>query len=312
MTNFINNISATNNNAIKVVTHDGQFHADDVLCLALLKEEFPEVDFEVKRSRKDEDIQKADIVFDVGKKDLITENKIMVDHHQMDEQNENGWYENGFKKAAVGKLAEIIFKNEDPRFTGRLRDKLLYGIELQDNGETKEEHAMRYKNLLSFVNDMNGTWKESIYGPEQDKRFLECVEMAQVIYRHVKKVIKADIESLALAHKLEEHLKKEPEYVVVNQYFPGWISTVAKHNNTHNPKVITKLGVVKSSDTQWNVQVVPKSEIPGVFGSHIDLPKEWLDNPPEGNIFVHPKLFISGWKTREAAENAAKLVLDIK
>jgi uncharacterized UPF0160 family protein len=56
---------------LRVVTHDGAFHADDVFAIAtiILAHPFPEgpVSVNVVRSRKPAVLDKADILVDVGK-----------------------------------------------------------------------------------------------------------------------------------------------------------------------------------------------------------------------------------------------------
>ena len=61
------------------VTHSGKFHADDVLAWALILEFFaPEAT--LKRTRNEDEIKKADIVFDVG--GIFDPQTMRFDHHQ--------------------------------------------------------------------------------------------------------------------------------------------------------------------------------------------------------------------------------------
>ena len=49
---------------LKAVTHNGIFHADDIFSAAILLKVFP--DISIYRTRDQDQIDKADIVFDVG------------------------------------------------------------------------------------------------------------------------------------------------------------------------------------------------------------------------------------------------------
>ena len=63
---------------MKVATHDGKFHADDVFATALLKHLYPDV--EIIRSRDPKILATADLRYDVGGKYYA--NTYDFDHHQ--------------------------------------------------------------------------------------------------------------------------------------------------------------------------------------------------------------------------------------
>ena len=63
---------------MKIVTHDGKFHSDDVFGGGLLKLIYPDVN--ITRTRDKEQINLADIVFDVGFE--LDSSKSRYDHHQ--------------------------------------------------------------------------------------------------------------------------------------------------------------------------------------------------------------------------------------
>ena len=67
------------------VTHSGKFHADDVLAWALIREFFaPHAT--LKRTRKSEEIENADLVFDGG--GIFDRKTLRFDHHQSSYQGE--------------------------------------------------------------------------------------------------------------------------------------------------------------------------------------------------------------------------------
>jgi len=94
-----------------IVTHDGNFHADDVFSIAALKHIFPS--FKLIRTRDLELIAKADIVVDVGGEyDPDTDR---FDHHQRGGAGER---ENGIPYSSFGLIwqkygLEICEGNQD-------------------------------------------------------------------------------------------------------------------------------------------------------------------------------------------------------
>ncbi|KAG1660405.1 UPF0160 protein MYG1, mitochondrial [Nymphon striatum] len=100
-----------------VVTHNGNFHADDVFSVAALKSIFPS--FELIRTRDLETIAKADIVIDVGGEYDADAGRF--DHHQRGGAGER---ENGIPDlsqlrtggiSAKSIVAKAIENAEDPR-----------------------------------------------------------------------------------------------------------------------------------------------------------------------------------------------------
>ena len=66
------------NKTIKIVTHNGSFHADDLFACAFLKLLYPKA--EIIRTRDEEVIKTGNIVLDVG--GIYNPEKNLFDHHQ--------------------------------------------------------------------------------------------------------------------------------------------------------------------------------------------------------------------------------------
>ena len=90
---------------MKIVTHSGSFHQDELFAVAALLFIFP--DAEVIRTRDDAVIKSADIAVDVG--GIDDPNKERFDHHQ---EGGAGKRANGIPYASFGlvwkKYGEII------------------------------------------------------------------------------------------------------------------------------------------------------------------------------------------------------------
>lgn len=75
----------------RVGTHNGKFHADEVMATAILKEIF---DIEVVRSRDPDVLKDLEIIYDIGEGEF--------DHHQMDKR----YRDDGIPYAACGLIWE--------------------------------------------------------------------------------------------------------------------------------------------------------------------------------------------------------------
>ena len=73
----IKEILTESNGVLKLAVHNGVFHADDVLCVAMIKNKLKELglsrEVEIIRSRNPETLAQADIIMDVGGLDFSTQ-----------------------------------------------------------------------------------------------------------------------------------------------------------------------------------------------------------------------------------------------
>ena len=151
---------------MKVGTHNGVFHADDVFGYCILKSAFDD-DIEIARTRDPNVLQNCDLVFDVGGG--------KYDHHQVDKKyRENGvpyasagllWEEYGrgiVEKMGIKEAEEVerVFKNID--------EKLIQGIDALDNGYDVGQTKVPVFNISSVISYMNPTWDSSI---DENKAF---------------------------------------------------------------------------------------------------------------------------------------------
>ena len=83
-------------------THDGAFHLDETTSIALLSLTSEYKNNEIKRTRKEEELQECDIVVDVGK--VFDHSKKLYDHHQY------GFSEKWPNSPIIFSSAGLIFK----------------------------------------------------------------------------------------------------------------------------------------------------------------------------------------------------------
>lgn len=291
-------------NTIKIGVHNGKFHADDVFCVTLLKR-FVSSDVKIVRTRDERLLAECDYVLDVGNREEVNDRTVWLDHHQDAKRT----YDNGVIYAACGKLADYLL-SDNPTLLGELRKKFLWPIEATDNGQEVVALGLK-ENLLSFVSLLNCTWQENLYGPEQDKRFAQAVDMA---YRILSAFMER-YESYELANKFvkEAIAKSINGIVVLDQYVGGWSTMICRYNAEH-PENIIKIGVVKSKDDLYLAQAINESE--DTFATYVSFPWKGLSGDEltevsgiHGGVFCHNAGFLCGFTTQSAAIQAAKCVI---
>ncbi len=183
---------------LQLLTHSGQFHADDIFSTALLniyfKKKEPKTKLKHKRSIKTEDIEKADIVYDIG--GIYNPKNLRFDHHQNDEKLMRP---NGIPYAAFGlvfkhfgpDLISIISGDKNKKVITEIFDivekKLVQHIDAMDNGMLTYKQVFKdidiatidnYFQMCKFasgVNDMKLI----------DKKFFELVKFSEPIIENI-------------------------------------------------------------------------------------------------------------------------------
>lgn len=114
---------------MKIVTHNGRFHTDDLLAVSTLLMKFP--DSELVRSRDEKIIESADIVVDVGH--IYDPEKLRFDHHQ---KNGAGEHHNGIPYASFG----LVWKQFGEELCGSsdamkiMEESIVMPVDAIDNG----------------------------------------------------------------------------------------------------------------------------------------------------------------------------------
>lgn len=290
----IKEILTESNGVLKLAVHNGVFHADDVLCVAMIKNKLKELglsrEVEIIRSRNPETLAQADIIMDVGGG--------KYDHHSLD----NPAQENGVLMAACGKVADELFEGEELKM---LHDYVLDSVQASDNGQKRSDLG---ENLFSWIRLFNTSLSES--SKLSDERFAQAVEMAEIVFDRQLFMIR---EEIADRKRMKELLSKYAENE--NQYsshifnmgkLMHWQAPVCDFNATYPDKKI-KVVVFRTPTGQWNYQSVPTYV--GAFINHAPMPEKYVKKEvkfPKGTIFVHANGFMAAHETEEAAMNMAK------
>ena len=250
---------------MKIITHSGNFHPDEVLGVAALLILFGN-EAEIIRTRDIKIIKekaKDDVVLDVGGEYIPDENRF--DHHQ---EGGAGKRENGIPYASFG----LIWKKFGEQIAGSkrgadtLEEKLVLPIDAMDQGiDTYQKANKHFKpylfeaSLISFL----PTWKEE--KTSVDDAFLKAVEWAKVILE--REIIKAQafIDGEQEVEKAYQEAEDKRIIVLDNNY--SWRDVIAKYPEP--------LFVVMNDgkQTTWAVSAIRKDGVS--FQSRKLFPESW-------------------------------------
>lgn len=284
---------------LTVVTHNGNFHADDVFSIAVLKHVYPS--FNLVRTRDKALMDSADIVIDVGGQ--YDPDAGRFDHHQRGGAGER---ENGIPYSSFGLVWQkygLALCDNNQAVADRVDAGLVSTIDAIDCGHV--EGVQQGISLSQTISMYNPTWEES---PEFDKCFDEAVEFASRMLTRFIASASGSVNSKAIVAKAIESAE-DPRVIVLEKYTP-WKKTV------HILSSEALYMVYPSHSGQWILQTVPVE--PGSFEDRKSLPKAWAGLSDEDfqaktglddAVFCHNGLFIAGTKSFESTMKLAEVAL---
>lgn len=292
-------------------THNGIFHADDVLSSVILKD--INSNLEIIRSRDNEELKQCDFIYDVSIKGI----KNNFDHHDKCSELR----EEGFKYSSVGLIwreigieylkskINFIVSDEDIENTWKKIDsKIIQGIDALDNGVTIEKNINTF-NITDIVSNFTPTWEEGLN--DVNDNFNKCVDFISAIWNNL---IKNEISSLRAVSEVKEAYQKslnnKSKVMELSRFMP-W------KNILLNIDVDRKIEFVIYGDgKQYTLSAVPKDL--NSFNNLIDLPQEWAGKSGEDLskitgvndcIFCHAGRFMIINKTYEGIKKLAEFAL---
>lgn len=284
---------------LTVVTHNGNFHADDVFSIAVLKHLYPS--FNLVRTRDKALMDSADIVIDVGGQ--YDPDAGRFDHHQRGGAGER---ENGIPYSSFGLVWQkygLALCDNNQAVADRVDAGLVSIIDAIDCGHV--EGVQQGISLSQTISMYNPTWEES---PEFDKCFDEAVEFASRMLTRFIASASGSVNAKAIVAKAIESAE-DPRVIVLEKYTP-WKKTV------HILSSEALYMVYPSHSGQWILQTVPVE--PGSFEDRKSLPKAWAGLSDEDfqaktglddAVFCHNGLFIAGTKSFESTMKLAEVAL---
>ena len=283
-----------------VVTHNGNFHADDVFSIAAIKSIFPS--FNLVRTRDSELIARADIVIDVGGE--YEPDTDRFDHHQRGGAGER---ENGIPYSSFGLIwqkygVEICQGNKDVAYA--VDAGLVSTIDAIDCGHV--EGVSKGISLSQTIGMFNPTWQEDSHF---DACFDEAVDFASTVLKRFIASANGGISAKEIVAKAIDKAE-DPRVIVLEKYIP-WKRTV------HALSEEALYMIYPSQTGQWRIQTVPVE--PGSFENRKSLPKQWAglsDNALkevtgiDDAMFCHNGCFIAGAESFESTMKMASIALN--
>ncbi len=285
---------------IRIVVHNGTFHADDVFAVASLLRvlESKPVEVRVVRTRDEKMIEEADFVVDVGA--VYNPERERFDHHQPGGAGER---ENGVPYAAFGLVwkkygATIAGSVEAASFVDRV---LVQPIDYGDNSGSPLSEFV--PGVYPYTIDrIVSVFDKTFLEPERDtdEQFFKLVGFAkEIIIREV-----AEAHALAEARKYVEdaYSKSVDKRIVVLEKKTPWYHVI-------QDKPETLFIVFPDGDSgRWGVSAVRKGMYD--FSNRKDFPFEWAGKRDEDlarvsgvddAVFCHRRLFFAVAGSKEGA-----------
>ncbi|WP_353893238.1 MYG1 family protein [Proteinivorax hydrogeniformans] len=285
----------------KVGTHDGRFHADELMATAILQQIF---DIEVVRTRDPDTLEKLDIVYDVGGGKF--------DHHGEDKEYRSDeipyaasgliWREYGYEviRAFDGSLTK-----EEIQSAHQHVDKVLItGIDALDNGIRPENETFRLMNISAMLSGFNPPW----YSAEsEDAAFYNGVRVcSQVLKNTISQsfgVLKGRDEVINAFTRREN-----PNILVLDVNCP-WQETIIDIDEEEEVML-----AIYPDNNRYALQTVRGKD----KKDRMQLPRKWAgkENQELANlsgvsdaIFCHTGLFFAASKTLKGAKELAQKAL---
>ncbi len=291
---------------MKVATHSGSFHADEVFALAALTLLDPAV--EIVRTRDADALAAADLRVDVGFRDDPATGDF--DHHQKGGAGERP---NGVRYASFG----LVWRefggrvcDGDADVAARVDQSLVQGVDANDTGQAVVApivEGVRPMTVSGVIGGLNRRWDEDLTAEDERARFDAAVELARGI-------VEREIASAAAGQRAVRIVEaavgraRDPRVIELERDVP-WKEVVV----TQAPDA---LFVVYPKRQGWGLEAVPREL--GSFTNRRDLPEAWagLDGPDlarltgvQDALFAHAKRFLAVARSREGIAALAEQAL---
>jgi len=287
---------------LKILTHDGRFHTDDVVACMLIRLIEGEENVEVVRSRNLENIEQYKWVVDVGREYMPEFNRF--DHHQ-EECNET-WP--GFK-ILLSSSGMVFFhywkeilegfghENVTEKEATLIYKKLFLPIDAHDNGQLTKEYYLNWKRydygdgikMGQVIADMN---YDDVFDEKQMLRFKDAMKYS---FDSLCPAISHIIKTYRSNNKMVELLKDADISSGVLVLPKGaWLNSYIRSQIDPNNKIY--FTVYEKKEGVYGFSAVQHKR----FTNRIDLVEEDKEKYSD-LIFIHKKLFCGAASSQETA-----------
>ncbi|HZB61326.1 MAG TPA: MYG1 family protein [Microvirga sp.] len=292
---------------MRIVTHSGTFHADDVFAFAVLRAALGE--FEFTRTRDAASITAADLAFDVG--GIYDPQQRRYDHHMRDlprradgtPYSSVGLIWRDYGRAALPRLVPGIEADAFDAVWSDIDAGIVVSIDQADNGVA----AVSPGHLSLLIEAFNPAWGSA---QSYDEAFREAAGFAEGILIRACRQAYAEAQAMALVLAAAGRAP-DPRIVVLDRKLP-WEKAV------HEGRLDELLFIVYPGEdwTAWYCRTVPPE--PGSFGQRLALPESWRGLQDEAfskaagipdGVFCHPGGFIGGARSLESTVRLAEMAI---
>lgn len=309
--------------AIDVVTHDGVFHADEVVGVATVALAMPTMTqtVTVARSRDQKIIESARVaVIDVGghyepsRHNAAAGAIDWLDHHQWQPRKGDGLRENGVAYAAAGltwkHYGRLVLWNMgcpeklQSKVYNAIDHKVIQGIDALDTGTMPRSDGPPLVSLSSLVSSFNPR-----DGGDFDSAFLQAVSFA---ISCLERLVSNEIAAASAYQAVYSQAIDCQNQVLVLDSGSNWQEAVIVANENKSRPI--DFVVFPDPKGQWMVQCVPPAL--GSFDKRVPLPEAWAAKRDQeladltgvaDAIFCHAGRFICGAQSKEGALRLATL-----
>lgn len=294
---------------MRVATHPGSFHADDVFAVAALRlaAALDGETVEVVRTRDAAAQAAADARVDVGGRDDPATGDF--DHHQKGGAGERA---NGIRYASFG----LVWRHVGARLAGgeeaarSIDERLVQGVDANDTGQTIMESLVddvRPLTVSGVIASLNPSWDEDLGPDEEDARFEQAVALAT-------QVLERQLAGSAAFHRARQLVAdaiaraEDPRIIELDRNMPWREAVVAA--------APAALLVMYPKSDGWALQAVPVQA--GSFDNRLDLPAAWSGlsgaqlaaaTGVQDAIFAHAAGFYASAGSREGITALARQAL---
>lgn len=321
---------------MKIGTHNGTFHCDEVLACFLLRQ-LPEYkDAEIVRSRDASVLAECDVVVDVGGE--YDHSRQRYDHHQR--AFAESFHSVCAQKPWVTKLSsaglvyvhygrrvlqQLTHLQEDEPQLEVLYDKMYEGfveeVDAVDNGISQSDGEQRYtisSTISSRVSYLNPQWNSKEQDTEEGFRKALALVGSEfqdrLLYFTNAWLPARDVVLQAI--KSRHQVDVSGQVLLLQQGGCPWKEHLFALEKELQLQELIKFVLYCDQNGHWRVQCVPAG--PNTFQNRLSLLEEWrglrddalseLSGIPEC-IFVHAGGFIGGNKTQSGALEMARRTL---
>jgi uncharacterized UPF0160 family protein len=277
-------------------THDGSFHADEVVACALLLL-FDLIDREkIHRTRDIVALNQCEYVCDVG--GTYDPKLKKFDHHQKEYSGE---------LASAG-MVLLYLKNlgfMDQTLYDHFNNSLVRAVDAHDIGKIEGKGYSFSQIIANFLPiDYNASAKE------KNLAFMKALEFT---YGHLKRMSERFFYSRKCLDKVKKVMEAKKKYLIFDESIP-WLDAFFELDGEAHPALF----VIMPTQNHWKLRAIPPDSN-NRMKVRFPLPLEWAGlhtedlkkvSKIEGAIFCHKGRFISIWETKEDAIKALKYVLN--